>query len=146
VARAGGVALGLRRVLAVVAGQVEGVQVHERVAAMDLVLAEGPAEAALPGRQVGLVVRVREGFAVAEAREGGGDAGLRQVLDDAVVPVVAHGLAHLGDHELADRVHAPVSHDIPPHLPGPAARRAPSQPTRCSARSRSCSRALVASR
>jgi hypothetical protein len=76
VAGAGGVTVGLRRVLAVVAGEIERVEVDERVPPMGLVLAELPGEAVLPGAQVRLVVLVLDRVAVPEPRETGVDAGL----------------------------------------------------------------------
>jgi hypothetical protein len=100
------VALLLRRVLPVVAGEVEPGQVHERVAAVHLLLAQPDTGGALERGQLRLVVRVVEGRAGGRGVRQPGEPGPHivpgQVLHLAVV-LMPSALSHLGDVEIADR-------------------------------------------
>ena len=96
-----------RRVLAVVDGQVEVVEMHERVAAVLLELAEADAKRVLERREVGLVV-VGRGAGRVQTGEGASDARRRQVLDGTVVFVETGVLPDDGDLQVAHRAHPGV--------------------------------------
>ena len=99
----------LRRVVPVVAGQVQLAEMVDRVPAVQLEPGVADPLLLLRRGQVSLVVRVRQRFAARPRRlqpgQAGPDARGRQVLRLAVVFVPSCELACLGDVEVADGAH-----------------------------------------
>ncbi len=124
---AGRVPLGRGGVLAVVAGEVEVVEVDERVAAVGLVRRRRTS-AGRPRRPAGVPRRAGRRTGVAVGRGGRAPAATPvggEVLDGAVVAVHADPLADLGEHEVADCGDPFVGHARPPRHVGVSAGGAP---------------------
>lgn len=100
------------RVFAVVAREVEILQVDERVPPVDLGHGEGGIRSGLCCGQVCLVMSIRLGRAASEQREEGLDSGRREVLDLAIELVQAGGLAGLGHVQLPDRTKPVGDHGV----------------------------------
>ena len=103
----GGLALLGGRVLPVVAGQVQVLQVQERTSA---VLFELPVDDSCPlleGPEMSLDHRIGHGRP-AKAGERTSHSARREVLHHAVIVVKPDGLPGLGDEQLADRPKPPV--------------------------------------
>jgi hypothetical protein len=105
VLRACPLALGSRRVLAVVAGQVERAHVQQRVTPVQLDLAERDPGGGLEGRQQPLVVGVVHRWS-AQGCEAAGHAGGGQVGHGPVVLVPAGPLPDVGDGQVAQGAQA----------------------------------------
>src|SRR5215469_778030 len=102
VRRACALALGLGRVLTVVAGQIQVRDVEIRVAAVQLKFAVTDPGRSLEDLKMCLVVIVGERIAVPEPAQACPNAVGRQVLDHAVVFVPAAIFAYLGDGHVPD--------------------------------------------
>ena len=100
----GPVTFGGRSVVAVVAGQVETIQVRQRAASVQLQVAEGDPGALLERRQVRLVMRIIQrpaGGGLGQPAQALAHAVRRQILDGPVVLVPSAVLAHLSNVEVA---------------------------------------------
>jgi len=104
------VPVGLRCVVAVIAGQVQAEQVQQRVLPVQFQLPERDPRPVLERGQMRLVVRILKGLAGSGGRcqrgQGRAHPGGREILDQAVVLVPSGVLALLGDVQVTYRPQA----------------------------------------